>query len=858
MHLTRNIGKATVMSLILLTASVMLMTFQPVNAQIATTQPVSGPLPSGVAVDFTSPTTTFLSFRPTLVGVGQSVLVNMWISPALASNNRLLPKAFYVTITKPDGDKDTRTLDSEPATGATWFEFSPDQVGEWTIKVDFLGTYYPAGRYLNGYIVTNTSGTAYGSCYYTPSSTSAQKLTVQQDFVWSWPVSPLPTDYWTRPVSPEHREWWPILGNFPGTGYQGGGSMWDTLYPDTSPTWSSAHSFHPWVQGPNSAHIVWKRQGALAGITGGPAGQYGIASSPGNPSVVYAGRAYQTVTKVMTVLINGTYRQQPTSVATCYDLRTGETYYDIPTADGGVTPSYIAYIAPTADRATSTWSVDLLSISGDRLYKVNPLTGAVTGNYSIAPLSGGSFYNQIDGYVLNVQDLGAAATNATGGRYRLINWTTEGTSATLTSRIISNTSYARSSLPTYIDYNVGRGAAVTAISPYGLSAWFWYNIQIFNLKTGELMHNITTGDNSIPFSFVSSVADHGKIAVWTQHGEWLAYDLVSGQLAWRSETADYPWASSGFGAYSSSSAYGKIFFSTYDGIYAWNWEDGTIAWSYKSLSQANFESPYVTLDGKEEYPFRCDPIIADGKVYAWNMEHTESHPLTRGWGIHCINATTGEGIWNVSLGGDAGLSAIADGYATLASNREGYMYVFGKGKSATTVTAPDVVVPKGTGVVIKGTILDLSPAQPNTPAVSKGSMKTQMEYLHKQMPIDGLWHNETLTGVPVSLTAIGSDGSYIDLGTVVTDGYYGTFSKTWTPTAEGDYKVIASFAGDESYGSSAASTSISIGPAPTEKTDTGTQKEIVIPDYTMTIVAGVVAIIIAVALVGILLFKKIK
>ena len=48
----------------------------------------------------------------------------MWISPALASNDRLLSKAFVVTITKPDGTKDARTVDSEPpATAATWFEF---------------------------------------------------------------------------------------------------------------------------------------------------------------------------------------------------------------------------------------------------------------------------------------------------------------------------------------------------------------------------------------------------------------------------------------------------------------------------------------------------------------------------------------------------------------------------------------------------------------------------------------------------------------------------------------------------------------------------------------------------------------
>ena len=127
-------------------------------------------------------------------------------------------------------------------------------------------------------------------------------------------------------------------------------------------------------------------------------------------------------------------------------------------------------------------------------------------------------------------------------------------------------------------------------------------------------------------------------------------------------------------------------------------------------------------------------------------------------------------------------------------------------------------MPKGTGIVIKGTVLDMSPAQPGTPCVSKDSMAIQMETLHRQMPVGGLWGNETVIGVPVTLTAISSSGSYIDLGTVTTDGYYGTFSKTWIPPAEGDYKIIASFAGDESYGSSSASTDVSVGSAATAST----------------------------------------
>jgi len=855
--MSKKTAETTLLMLVVIVASVALMkmSIPSAEAQLASQQPVSGPLPSGVTVDATLDTRAFLSFRPNPIGLGQSLLVNMWINPGVSSNERLIPQGFVVTITKPDGTKDSMTLDSEPATAAIWFEMSPDQIGTWTLKFEFLGTYFPAGRYYNGKIVTNSSGTLYGSAYYRPSSTAEQTLTVQQDFVWSWPPAALPTDYWSRPASLNNREWWPILGSYPGNGYNGYGTAnWDTLYPDTNPYDSTGvYNFIPWVQAPNTAHVVWKRLGAVSGLFGGPAGQYGATASPGNPSVVYAGRCYQTATKA-----NGI------SVAQCYDLRTGEIYYEIP---GGVTPSNVVYYNPVAssttiaggELASSSWSVELISISGSYLRKINPYTGAVTGNYSISPLSGGTLYNQLGGYVLNVQDLGAAAANKTGGRYRLVNWTTRGTSTTLASRIVNNITWPWSNLPNtyaaatgmcYVDFNIGLAGYVTRTYQQGSNIYWEVNVTGASLKTGELLSWKVTLPDEGTYSGSCNVADHGKVAFLTQKGYFLAYDLQTGQLAWKSETMDYPWASASFGAYAIQSAYGMLFRQSYAGVYAFNWTNGKIVWKYESPAYAHFETPYIQ-DGQEVYAFNGGAVIADGKMYVANTEHTPTWPLTRGWGLHCINITTGELIWKINNPMSQG--AIADGYMTAANSWDGYMYVFGKGKSATTISAPDVVVSKGTGIVIKGTVMDQSPAQPDTPCVSKESMTTQMEYMHLQMPIDGLWHNETITGVTVSLTAIGSDGSFTDLGTVTTDGYYGTFSKTWTPEKEGDYKIIASFAGDDSYGSSGASTSISVGPAPAS---IDIPEQIVPPDYTTTIVGSAIAVIIAVAIAGILVLRK--
>jgi hypothetical protein len=121
------------------------------------------------------------------------------------------------------------------------------------------------------------------------------------------------------------------------------------------------------------------------------------------------------------------------------------------------------------------------------------------------------------------------------------------------------------------------------------------------------------------------------------------------------------------------------------------------------------------------------------------------------------------------------------------------------------------------------------------------------------MPIDGLWHNETIIGVPVALTAISTDGASTDLGTVTTDGYYGTFTKTWIPDKEGDYKIIASFAGDDSYSSSSASTVISVGPTAAEIT---IPEQVLPQDYTMTIIGVGIVVVIAVAISTVLILRK--
>ena len=73
------------------------------------------------------------------------------------------------------------------------------------------------------------------------------------------------------------------------------------------------------------------------------------------------------------------------------------------------------------------------------------------------------------------------------------------------------------------------------------------------------------------------------------------------------------------------------------------------------------------------------------------------------------------------------------------------------------------------------------------------------------------------TGVQVHLTAIDPNDNYQDIGYATTDNN-GNYGILWTPPVEGLYKVIATFAGTESYGDSDATTYMGVGPAQTAAT----------------------------------------
>ncbi len=269
----------------------------------------------------------------------------------------------------------------------------------------------------------------------------------------------------------------------------------------------------------------------------------------------------------------------------------------------------------------------------------------------------------------------------------------------------------------------------------------------------------------------TTVAEDGVAVICFNQGEVVGLDMATGAIKWTNNGNSYPFG--GFWGYDEAAAYGMAYFWSYDGVQAFNLQDGTLTWHYNDPA-IPFETTYYGTTGVEAYSFNGNGVVADGKVFTRNSEHTATAPYTRGWSLHCLDAYTGEKIWKIAAPMNPG--AAADGYLTAGNSYDGYLYVFGKGKSETTVSAPNVAVPKGTAMMITGSVLDISPAQKGTPCVSDASMDTQMNFLHMVRPVDGIYHNETITGVPVMLTAIGTDGTYVEIGTTTTDGYYGDFA----------------------------------------------------------------------------------
>ncbi len=728
---------------------------------------------SSVLLSLATPTTdaatittfAYINVAPNPIGVGQTALVDFWTSN--------VPPTGYawegqtVTVTKPDGTTETKGPYKSDPVGSMYFYFIPDKVG----------TYYFQFSWPGQTLLGNT---------YKPSVSQKIQLTVQQQQLPQWSEAPVPgpNDYWTRPIISENREWWSISGNWLMRAYYSVARS--HLY---------GSAFNPYTYAPNTAHIVWTKPVAFGGIIGGEFKQ----------DSYYTGLSYE-MRLWDKVIINGrlfySTPDPPLTGFYCVDLRTGEEIWH--QENGSIAMGQIyAYEAPNQHGALSyLWGFDgsvwsmYDAFTGNLILSLAPAQ-AIPNKYGGAVLSENGdllvyFISGAKNWLAMWNSSKAIPASGIGAaeqwrpdtyRGKTLNWT-NGIQWNVTIPDVPGTqSLIECTSDVMVAYSVLPRTNDTDLASYVYVG--------YSLKDGSQLwvQNRTIADGATIWPYGCAAAEGKYLSFIYEKKQTVCYNLYTGNELWTTEPMASDWSIYSTGR---AIAYGRYYNSGYDGtLYAYNLTTGKTLWTF-STPPSGLETPYGS------WPLYGGFTIANGKIYQGTGEHSPSMPLYRGEKLYCIDAETGKEIWNIT--GWFHQGAIADGYMAIMNVADNQLYCFGHGQTATTVSAPEVAVPKGAPVLIKGTVTDQSPGAKDTPAISDEDMSAWMEYLYMQQPLP-----KNAKGVSVHLTAIDPNNNFQDIDTVTTDAK-GNYFASWTPPVPGLYRVTASFAGSDSYFSSDAET----------------------------------------------------
>ena len=281
-------------------------------------------------------------------------------------------------------------------------------------------------------------------------------------------------------------------------------------------------------------------------------------------------------------------------------------------------------------------------------------------------------------------------------------------------------------------------------------------------------------------------------------------------------------------------------------VQAYNVTTGALLWKYEVKDIFN-ENPVGV-----NWPLRAPTaIIADGKIYGGYGEHSPNQPLARGAPFFCLNESTGELIWQqyMVVSSYSYTPTIGDSIVATLNSYDNQIYTIGKGPSTITVEAPLSSNEIGKSLIIQGSVMDNSPGVkqaglelrfPNgVPVASDASMSEWMRYVYMQFA-----KPSNVIGVEVSIDVIDSNGNYRNIGTTTSDSS-GDFSFAWKPDISGKFTVIATFAGSKSYYPSYDQTAFVVDEAASTPSP---YPVTILPPTEMYIIAGVAAIIVAIAI----------
>ena len=785
------------------------------------------------------PTFAYVATNANPVGVGQSAFVTVWLSyyppRGILGSNPFVLWQFTLTITDPSGNIQTKELTSDPIGGVT-LTLTPDKVGTWTLQAKFKG----AGPVLGANNDT-----------YRPSTSNLFSLIVQEEPVLAWPGAALPTSYWERPIDAQNREWSSISGNWVGM-------PWVTS-PGSSSSYSSMGKFNPYTLGPNTPHIVWRDSAISGGVVGGQYGSVGY----------YAGDSYDLKHYPLIIMNGVIYKNNQVSSRSitnigfyATDLRTGKELWR--TTNGsilfgqlldyeslnqhGVIPFLWSSTLDVYDANTGMWLWNFGNVTTGQLiqdekgnilsYVLNQAQHTLTlWNSTVATLlgkPGGPAANEGQEYWRPTK----FATNnwKAGIMYNVTIPPVQGNPSIKNIDVVDGVILAQANLPSNDTYPEGVTVHAAYSTKDGHEMWVKY-------RTGE---DSLTGQQA---GFGYTVGP-GAYYVQKQETEVIfAYDILTGNKMWVSDPKPNPWGSyyTTIGDDSLLVAYDKLYATSYDGtLRCFDAKTGENFWN-TYIGSSGFETPYGT------WPLWGSLLAADGKIYAGTNEHSINQPPYRGERLYAFDAETGDILWKVY--GIHMDPAIADGYLVTFNTYDNQNYVFGKSQTAVTVSASPKVSASGADVLIEGSVTDQAPGQTclgipaaGTPAISDESQGPWMEYLYMQKPMP-----TNATGVEVKLETIDPNGNFYEISTVTSD-INGKFSLMWEPPVPGKYTIIATFAGSESYWMSYEQTAIGV----SEPLPSAPEVETPVSNTDAYVMYGVVAIIVAIAIVGAVIILVVK
>jgi hypothetical protein len=826
------------LSLILILAiSIIMASAQPTLAQVGIPQPEK--------------TVGYISVAPTLIGVDQTATVNLWLFPLPDTYNYQASyegfNGITVTFIKPDGTEDTfMPVDATgiyspgqtQALGAIYFYYTPDTAGNWSVSFTM-----PEQN------ITDSTGTIiYKACTSNTAYFTVQTDPVDAGLLNGWPWSPLPNDnaYWSYPINSNNREWSQISGDWLGSNLMG-----------LTVTGATSRLWQPYGSGPNTAHITWKQPYKAGGLIGGIYGSLSYSSA-----LTFASA---------TIMDGKAFINMPNeNNFECIDLATGEILYTAPgqinngihlpgnpyaqslLATPGQTTVFLSSYGNSPTSYLFSTGGSLLA-SGSTWNYYDPFTGTLM--MSIANASAASYY-LVDGTNLaygTTRDGQLFAWNLSKViEHNFITelYTPPGTALTgdwpagiMWTRPLptplSSGNVVLASAPTIFATSTDASTIVVRSNPNQ----YWG----YRAEDGTQLWNLNLTYPALVNEQISLYGVDDFIVFDPTETTFKCYSMLNGRLLWTSPSfADSPWATTWTVYGSETNDYDNFYTMFPDGtMAAMNLETGQLDWHNTAIPSTEYTANAV--------PYVTPMLMVGGNIYAYagSSNLYQQNPIPRFAMMTCVNATTGDITW--TLNGGVMPIAAANGYVTGYGMSDGNLYCLGKGQTQTTVEAPLTGVPLNSEVVIQGTVMDMSPASPNTPAVSDKDMSEWMDYLHMQ--------NATLLnnppkpdGVKVRLAAVDPNNNIIDIGTVTSDSS-GLFSTLWSPEVTGKYTVYATFDGSDSYWGSYAATTIGAVEAVATVTPEPQQ---VIPDYTLAIIGSTIAIILAVAIVGLLILRKQK